>query len=280
MRTAVFAVLAVLCACTAAAAQIESVQPSTVAVGSSEEFLEIYGSDLGDRVIFSGKAGEFDLEISARSEKSVTVYLPDEIALTPDKYTNYVRGEQGTAGPAYFAVSDPAQQPLVLQVPDPMTAPATDRGGAVVDYEVWPLGGSDPRPYVKCSQPSGSLFPVGATTVDCTASNSNGEVTTSQVFVTVFDDTQPGDVLSLYMPEVVVGEASSAEGANVKFDVSAGGTRDERPEVKCDPDSGSLFRVGSTSVACFAKDAYGNTAQGQFDVSVYDPKDQPPPDEK
>ena len=279
MRTAVFTVLAVLCAFTAAAAQIESVQPSSIVAGPSEEFLEIYGADLGDHVIFSGPAGEFDLEISARSEKSVTVYLPDEIAITPDKYTIYVRGEKGTAGPASFEVSDASQQPLVLQTPDPMTAPARDRSGAVVDYEVWPLGGSDPRPYVKCSQPSGSLFPVGATTVDCTASNSNGEVTTSQVFVTVFDEAPAGDVLQLQMPEVVV-EEGSAEGANVKFEVTAGGTRDERPEVKCDPGSGSLFRVGSSTVACFAKDAFGNTAQGQFEVSVYDPRDQPPPDEK
>jgi hypothetical protein len=344
MRTTAIAVLALLTALTATAGKIEFIDPAQIAAGGAEQFINIYGTELGDHVLYSGKAGEFDLEISARSERGITAYLPDEIAFTPGRYTIYVRGDLGISGPAYIDVVDP-KQGLVLLVPDPVTAPATSRSGATVRFDVWPYGGSAPNPTVKCTPASGSLFPIGSTTVDCTATNSAGESASGRVSVTVYDDGKPllkipdrivvtaesprgaivkfeatafdeidGDLpvsctpqsgsefpigkttvecvaidaalnyaigrfdvtvenrgfLVLHHPDAVTAEAESGDGARVKFEVWADGTDDSRPEVKCDPESGSQFRIGATSVYCVAKDKFGNTADGKFDVNVVD----------
>jgi hypothetical protein len=345
MRTTAFAVLALLTALTASAGKIEFIDPAQVVVGGGEQFINIYGTELGDHVLYSGKAGEFDLEISARSERGITAYLPDEIVYAPGRYTIYVRGDLGISGPAYIDVVNPTPHPLVVLVPDPVTAPATSRSGATVRYEAWPYGGSAPNPTIKCTPPSGSVFPIGSTVVNCTASNSAGEQATGQLSVTVYDDGRPtlkipdriivtaenprgaivkfeatafdeidGDLpvsctpqsgsefpigkttvecvavdasfnyaigtfdvtvenrgfLLLHLPDAVTAEAESGDGARVKFEVWADGTDDPRPEVKCDPESGSQFRVGATSVYCTAKDKFGNSAEGKFDVNVVD----------
>jgi len=271
MRSAVLTVLLLLSALTAAAAQIDGIEPKSITTGSGEQFVNILGSELGDHVLWSGKAGEWDVEISSVGERSVTAYVPQEVVDNPGQYTIYVRGANGTAGPAYIDVVEAGQSPLVVLVPDPVVAPSTDRSGAVVDYEVSPYGGSDPRPDLKCSNPSGSLFPVGFTVVDCTAFNSKGETGASQLSVTVFNETESGDVFWLHVPEVVAADAPTKEGAYVKFEVFADGSRDERPTIKCDAESGQLFRIGSTTVSCTATDAYGAIASGQFEVSVSDP---------
>jgi len=346
MRTTVIAVLAMLTALTATAGKIELVDPASIAANSGEQFINIYGTELGDHVLYSGKAGEFDLEISARSEKGITVYLPEVIVNTPDRYTIYVRGDLGTAGPAFIDVIDPrASQPLVLLVPDPIAEPATSRSGAIVRYDVWPYGGSDPNPVVNCTSPSGSLFPLGSTIVDCVATNSAGERADGQVSVTVYDGDLPtlklpeklvvtaegpngalvkfeatafdeidGDLpvscnppsgstfrigittvdcvatdkafnsafgsftvevqnrgfLLIHVPDRVLAEAEGPDGSIVKFDVTADGSDDPRPEIKCDPEPGSFFRFGVTKVLCVARDRFGASAEGSFDVEVAD----------
>jgi hypothetical protein len=271
MRSAVFTVLLLLSAFTAAAAQIDAIEPKSITTGSGEQFINIFGSGLGDQVIWSGKAGEFVVQVSSVGERSVVGYVPEAVVNTPGQYTIYVRGANGTAGPAYLDVVEAGQSPLVVLVPDPVVAASQSRSGAAVDYEVFPYGGSDPRPDLKCANPSGSLFPVGYTVFDCVASNSKGETGTSQVSVTVFDEPKSGDIFWLHLPEIVTADAPNREGAYVKFEVFADGSRDPRPTIKCDAESGQLFRIGSTTVSCTATDAYGATTAGQFEVSVSDP---------
>lgn len=271
MRSAVLTVLLLLSALSAAAQKIESIDPASITTGSGEQFINIIGSQLGDHVLWSGKAGEFDVEVSSVGERSVVAYVPGSVVDTPGRYTIYVRGAAGTAGPAYIDVVDATQPPLVVLVPDPVVAPSTARSGAVVDYDVWPYGGADPRPDLKCSNPSGSLFPVGYTVVDCTASNTKGEVSTSQLSVTVFDESKGDPVFWLHLPEILTADAPNREGATVKFEVIADGSRDPSPTIKCSAESGALFPIGTTTVSCTATDAYGATASGQFEISVNDP---------
>jgi hypothetical protein len=265
MRTTVFAVLALLTAMTAAAGKIELVDPSSIAAGGSEQFINIYGTDLGDHVLFSGKAGEFDLEISARTERGIVAYVPDEMLNAPGRYTIYVRGELGVSGPAYLDVLvSQSKQPLVLLVPDPIAEPASSRSGAVVRYEVWPYGGSDPRPSVSCTTASGAVFPLGPTNVTCVATNSFGEHAEGQVSITVYDGAAP----ILKLPERVSVFAESVNGATVKFDASAFDEIDGELRVTCAPESGSIFPIGKTTVDCSATDSAFNVAQGSFTVEV------------
>lgn len=83
-------------------------------------------------------------------------------------------------------------------------------------------------------------------------------------------DTEP-PVLSL--PGTLTTEATSASGATVTFVATAVDAVAGVVPVSCSPDSGSLFPVGVTTVACSASDPAGNTASGTFNVEVTEPVD-------
>jgi hypothetical protein len=96
----------------------------------------------------------------------------------------------------------------------------------------------------------------------CSATSLGGPTTSS---VTVKRDaTAP--VLSV--PGDNAADATSPAGATVDYDVSAADALDPNPVYGCDPASGSVFPTGTTTVACTATDAAGNTSTATFAVHV------------
>ena len=81
------------------------------------------------------------------------------------------------------------------------------------------------------------------------------------------DDTPP--ILQL-SPDITAG-ATDSTGALVFYSVSAEDNLDPNPVVTCQPPSGQVFPVGSTTVRCVAEDASGNSASGTFNVTVLPP---------
>jgi hypothetical protein len=69
-------------------------------------------------------------------------------------------------------------------------------------------------------------------------------------------------------PASVTAEATSPAGAVVNFTVTATDPFDPAPTVSCVPASGSLFPIGTTTVACTATDAQGNEREASFPVTV------------
>ena len=78
-------------------------------------------------------------------------------------------------------------------------------------------------------------------------------------------DTTPP---TLTLPADITANAAGTDGARVSYSVRASDNRDPNPELSCEPASGSLFPVGTSTVVCTAQDASGNTAQESFDVTV------------
>ncbi|GAB3602451.1 HYR domain-containing protein [Microbacterium aureliae] len=73
------------------------------------------------------------------------------------------------------------------------------------------------------------------------------------------------------VPGAVVEEATGASGAVVTYVATATDeTAPASPAVTCDPASGSVFSLGTTTVACSATDAAGNTGSADFTVTVQD----------
>ena len=72
-----------------------------------------------------------------------------------------------------------------LQVPDDITTVTSDSAGAVVSYDVTATDNADPNPQVTCAPASGSTFPIGETTVTCTATDSAGNTVSATFKVTV-----------------------------------------------------------------------------------------------
>lgn len=75
--------------------------------------------------------------------------------------------------------------PPTLTVPGTITRPQDQPGGTVVTYTVTASDNVDPNPAVTCTPPSGSLFPLGDTTVTCQATNAAGLTSTASFLVSV-----------------------------------------------------------------------------------------------
>jgi hypothetical protein len=69
-------------------------------------------------------------------------------------------------------------------------------------------------------------------------------------------------------PDDMVVECSESEGAKVQFEVRATDDRSASPQVRCTPQSGSEFSVGTTTVNCTAIDDWGNPGGCSFTVRV------------
>jgi HYR domain len=147
---------------------------------------------------------------------------------------------------------------------------ATDtRKGAVVSYRP-PRAVDDrdgPVP-VDCTPSSGTWFPVGETTVTCTARDQAGNSSQRSAVATVRlrPDAEPPRIDPFTIPTVTAG---TSEGAIVAYDTPAAvDNRDGPVPVTCSPESGSRFPTGSTEVTCTARDSTGNTATERATATV------------
>jgi hypothetical protein len=157
------------------------------------------------------------------------------------------------------------QPPTFTSLPGPLSTEATGSSGAAVSYVVSAKDNMDPAPRIVCDHASGSTFPLGTTTVSCTATDSSGNTSAPARFtVSVLDTTKP----VLLLPPNQTVETSEGSGAQVTFSAHASDSVDGRLAATCSPASGSTFAVGTTTVTCSAKDAHGNLATGSFKVTV------------
>ena len=161
-----------------------------------------------------------------------------------------------TTGPVFTAPADQAIE-------------ATEAAGAIATWTtptaVDAVDGTVP---VSCLPLSGSIFPLGATTVTCTATDKAGNTTSHAFTITVVSTGGPviaphGDVTA---------EATGPTGAHVAYTVPVTSDVVDGPGVAtCAPASGSQFPLGTTTVLCDAVDAAGNHAvQTGFTVTVRD----------
>ena len=161
--------------------------------------------------------------------------------------------------------------PPTLTLPADQTADATGPDGAAVSYPVSATDAQDGTLTPDCSPASGSVFPLGTTTVNCSVTDSGGRTATGSFTVTVQDTTPP----SLTLPPDQTAEATGPDGAAVTYTATATDLVDGSVPVNCSSPSGSTFALGSTTVTCSATDTHHNTATGSFTVTVVPPS--PPP---
>jgi hypothetical protein len=160
-------------------------------------------------------------------------------------------------------------------IPSDLTAEATSALGAAVVFTA--SDNLDPSPVLDCDLVSGSVFPIGTSSVTCTATDEAGNQSGPTTFaVTVEDTTAPSISPHADVPAM----QTSASGAVVAYSppvVTDAG--DPNSSVECSPQSGSAFPFGTTTVTCLATDASGNeSAPDQFDVIVQQGPLPPKPD--
>jgi hypothetical protein len=175
----------------------------------------------------------------------------------------------GNVASGSFVVTVLADEPPTLQLPGDITVDAWSTSGAYVWYSASAWDDRDMYMFAPtCIPASGNLFPVGTTTVTCTATDSGGNTTTGSFTVTVRPDETP-PTLTLHPPSPL--EAADETGAVVSYWAYAWDTRDGMVTPVCSPASGSRFAVGTTTVTCTATDSWGNSGSGSFEVVVRPP---------
>jgi hypothetical protein len=151
---------------------------------------------------------------------------------------------------------------ITVQAATPSGANVSFAGATAVDI----VGGSRT---LTCTPSSGSLFSVGTSTVNCSATDAAGNLATGSFSVTVEGDTLK-PVLSLPAADVVAEATSLTPGTTVTYVASASDPDHGALAISCSPASGAAFPIGTTPVACSATDAFGNTTAGSFNVVVRD----------
>jgi hypothetical protein len=211
--------------------------------------------------------------------------FPITTPLTVNTVTCTATDAAGNEATGTFNVTVGDTTAPVLAVPEDATREATGENGVMIIYVAIAEDAIDGPVAPDCTPASGSTFPLGDTTVTCTATDSAGNTSAPDSFVvSVVDTTAPVLDLPDTVIEKIIGAAPAAEssigavtaafgaaapaGAEVSFTASATDLVDGAITPVCTPASGTMFAVGDTTVTCTATDTAGNTATGSFTVSV------------
>jgi hypothetical protein len=157
-------------------------------------------------------------------------------------------------------------------VPHDIFAQATGPDGAEIFY-VKPAATDEGNAgtNVSCVPAPNVIFPLGETTVTCTAYDprgNSGDESTASFTVTVVDTRGP---IFAAAPDVTA-QAPTASGVAVSYTPPAATDQvDGNRTPSCLPASGSVFPVGSTTVTCEATDVSGNKGKVSFAVNVAAP---------
>lgn len=138
---------------------------------------------------------------------------------------------------------------------------AEDRGSPLTSGALLALAAG---PGVSCTPASGSAFPIGSTTVVCTATDEVGNTATASFVVQVIDDESP--VITGASDQTV--QLASGTSGVVSFSLPTATDNSGVVEIHCTPTSGATLPIGTTRVTCVATDPSGNTSTVSFSVMV------------
>jgi hypothetical protein len=152
--------------------------------------------------------------------------------------------------------------PVISNMPSNRVVEANGPSGSVVSY-IGPTAtdaAEGPKP-VSCNPTSGSTFPLGGTTVNCTASDSQGNTSSASFTISVVDTTKPN--LIVPVDRSVYADTPSGiahEGYGVpSFLNGASATDTVDPSPRVGNDAPEFLAVGVHTVTFRATDFSGNT---------------------
>ena len=188
---------------------------------------------------------------------------PAGYTVTPATVDLTVHSGDNITTPLFFALIDTT--PPTLTVPSSQTTEATSPAGAVITFaNATATDTGSGVQSVSCGRASGDTFPLGTTTVHCSATDNNGNTASGSFDLTVVDTTPPALTLS----GGITVDATSPAGVIVTYSKAATDIVSGAVAVNCVPASGSTFPIGTSTVACTATDGAGNTAAGSIQVLV------------
>ncbi len=176
-----------------------------------------------------------------------------DVTTSNDTTTNMICGRVSSLSP--FAVAEPVADttPPVLTVPATITTNATSPAGVVVSYSASATDNLDSTPVVTCTPPSGSTFPIGTTTVTCTATDAAGNLATAQFQVIVQGAAeQIADLVALVQ----------------SFNLKQGIENSLDAKLQNAQDALTAAQGGDLPSACNLLNAFSNEAQAQSGKAI------------
>ena len=149
-----------------------------------------------------------------------------------------------------------------------VTLTATDDGGTGVASLAYSATGAQTiaSTRIEGSTAGITIASEGITTLSFAARDAAGNDETAGAITVRVDKTPP--LLMTYTP-LIITDATSPGGAIVEYGLpNFADALDPTPVATCSPASGTLFPIGTTTVACAAVDHAGNSTSAQFAVHV------------
>ncbi len=181
-----------------------------------------------------------------------------------------VSDSSGNQNSCSFTVTvNDTQNPVISCSPNKVKSTDPNMCSAVVNYTTTATDNC-PGVMVVCNPPSGSAFPKGTTTVNCTATDTSGNTASCSFTVTV-NDTQPPTIVC---PSNITAITPAPGNMGVVVTYPNPVVTDNCPlgpnPFVCNPPSGSTFPLGNTTVTCTATDTSGNMSTCTFVVTTFD----------
>ena len=180
----------------------------------------------------------------------------------------------GNTASAYFTVTYIQNVPPIVQVPSDIVLYASTLGkptppSVVVSFTATAYDAIGDILTPSCNPSPGYEFPIGTTTVLCTATDQWGNTGHAYFTVTYIQNVPP----IVQVPSDIVLKTSEFPPGTpppyvVPFEVTAYDAIGDPLAPSCSPSPGSLFSIGITTVTCTATDAWGNTASAYFTVTI------------
>jgi hypothetical protein len=253
-----------------------------------DAFGAVYVAGSSESTDFPRTSGAFDTTYGGNGDAFITKFRPDGAALLYSTYLGGASGEfaQSMAvdadGVAYITGRTSSQ--AYPTTPDAVRAiPAStdallsklSADGSTLIYSTL-LGGNRPDDgNAVAVDASGAIFVAGDTSsADFPVAGSWFSPTltdpsTSNAFVLKIGEPADTTAPVLTLQDLVTVEARSAAGATVFYPVTIADD-DLSATLVCTPHYGSVFPLGSTTVACTGEDSSGNVSTGTFTVAVVD----------
>lgn len=249
---------------------ITSLGPSSFHAWSGEWFMTIEGTHFlpltGVSIIFNGPAGVISIGPSTGTDTRMYVWVPLEVLNAPGNYTVTVRVPNGASTLDSNAASlHVIGSTVLLQIPDIFLVEATSLQGGIANFEVTAVSEYGQNTYIECDHKAGELYPFDKTTVTCSATDDFGGAARGSFDVQVADTTPP----AIDLPRDLLAFGTT-DGAVAKWDAKAVDVVDPEVTVSCSPETGSLFRLGTSSVTCTSSDRFKNTNVATFRVHAGD----------
>jgi hypothetical protein len=148
------------------------------------------------QVLHFGGSGSFDCQSG-----TFTIHSLDGPQLFDVSWTQICEG-RAVSGRAVFRQPPDLEAPRIF-VPDPIVIASQVPEGATVGYEVRVIDDIDPHPALVCTPAAGSLFPLGLSTVTCTATDAAGRTSTASFTVYVLSAAEMLAGLHNYVQAIV-----------------------------------------------------------------------------